>query len=160
MAESVFIDNTLSKKEKYNALLPQLKSLIETEDDLIANLANVAAVLKSSFGFFWVGFYLLKDHELVLGPFQGPIACTRIQIGRGVCGKAFQQADTIIVSDVNLFEDHIACSTETKSEIVIPIIIKGKTVGVLDVDSDLLNDFDQQDQEGLKAIINLISSKF
>lgn len=160
MDENINIDNDLVGKEKYISLLPQLKALIEPETNLIANLANIAAVLKSGFNFFWVGFYLFDGRELVLGPFQGPIACTRIAIGKGVCGRAFQQQKTFLVPDVEKFEGHIACNAESKSEIVIPIFKKGKVVAVLDVDSDKINDFDSNDQMGLEAIAKLISSKF
>ncbi len=141
-----------SKEEKYQALIPQIKALISGEDDEIANLANVAAALKQSFGFFWVGFYLVKQNELVLGPFQGPIACTRIQPGRGVCGTAWQNKTTIIVPNVDEFPGHIACSSDSKSEIVLPLIKNNEVIGVLDVDSNLLNDFDHIDEHYLTQI--------
>lgn len=141
-----------SKEEKYQALIPQIKALISGEDDEIANLANVAAALKQSFGFFWVGFYLVKQNELVLGPFQGPIACTRIQLGRGVCGTAWQNKTTIIVPNVDEFPGHIACSSDSKSEIVLPLIKNNEVIGVLDVDSNLLNDFDHIDEHYLTQI--------
>lgn len=141
-----------SKEEKYQVLIPQIKALISGEEDGIANLANVAAALKQSFGFFWVGFYLVKQNELVLGPFQGPIACTRIQIGRGVCGTAWQNKTTIIVPNVDEFPGHIACSSDSKSEIVLPLIKNNEVIGVLDVDSNLLNDFDHIDEHYLTQI--------
>ena len=129
MAENLII-HTGSKEEKYRELLPQLHALVSTEADLIANLANMVAALKQTFGFFWVGFYLVKEEELVLGPFQGPIACTRIRFGRGVCGTAWKEARTLIVPDVEQFPGHIACSSDSKSEIVVPILKQGKVVGV------------------------------
>lgn len=135
-----------SKAEKYASLLPQIKALISGESDVIANLANVSAALKESFDFFWVGFYLRKEDELVLGPFQGPIACTRIQKGKGVCGSSWEQSKTLIVPNVDEFPGHIACSSMSKSEIVIPIIKNNDIIGVLDVDSDQLNDFDEIDE--------------
>ena len=144
MAENLII-HTGSKEEKYRELLPQLHALVSTEADLIANLANMAAALKQTFGFFWVGFYLVKEEELVLGPFQGPIACTRIRFGRGVCGTAWKEARTLIVPDVEQFPGHIACSSDSKSEIVVPILKQGKVVGVLDIDSDTLDSFDTID---------------
>lgn len=135
-----------SKAEKYASLLPQIKALISGETDTMANLANVSAALKDSFGFFWVGFYLRKENELVLGPFQGPIACTRIQKGKGVCGSSWEQMKTLIVPNVDEFPGHIACSSLSKSEIVVPIIKNNEVIGVLDVDSDELNDFDAIDE--------------
>src|SRR6476659_9438988 len=137
---------TGTKEEQYQALLPQIKGLLEGETDLIANLANVAAALKEQFGWLWVGFYLVKGDELVLGPFQGPIACTGIRNGKGVCGASWAQAQTIRVPDVEAFPGHIACSSDSKSEIVVPILKNGQVVAVLDVDSDQLNDFDHDDQ--------------
>ena len=145
-----------SKEDQYNNLITQLIGLLHGEDDLVANMANVAAALKQQFGFFWVGFYLVKQDELVLGPFQGPVACTRIQWGRGVCGSAWEKGITLIVPDVSEFPGHIACSSLSKSEIVIPIKQHGNVVGVLDVDSDLLNSFDQIDANYLEKIISLI----
>lgn len=145
MAEELIQING-SKAEKYASLIPQIKALISGESDVIANLANVSAALKESFGFFWVGFYLRKEDELVLGPFQGPIACTRIQKGKGVCGSSWEQSKTIIVPNVDEFPGHIACSSMSKSEIVIPIIKNNDVIGVLDVDSDQLNDFDEIDE--------------
>jgi GAF domain-containing protein len=159
MAEELIIDPNLTKKEQYTSLLPQLEALIAGEDDLIANLANIAAVLKFQFNFWWVGFYLIKENELVLAPFQGPLACTRIAIGKGVCGKAAATQTTILVPNVEEFEGHIACSSATKSEIVIPILKNHATIGVLDVDSEYLNHFDADDQFYLEAIAKLISTK-
>jgi L-methionine (R)-S-oxide reductase len=145
MAENLYVDDG-AKDEKYRALLPQLKSLIEGESDVIANLANVAAALKETFGFFWVGFYIVKGDELVLGPFQGPIACTRIRKGRGVCGTAWAKAATQVVPDVDAFPGHIACSSSSRSEIVVPLRNRdGEVWGVLDVDSEDLNSFDETD---------------
>lgn len=141
-----------SKEERYLSLLPQIKALVEGEDDLIANLANVAAALKETFDFFWVGFYLLKQDQLVLGPFQGPVACTRIRKGRGVCGTAWQEAATQLVPDVDLFPGHIACSSFSRSEIVVPLVRNGEVWGVLDVDSDSLGFFDETDRINLEEI--------
>lgn len=145
-----------TKQAQYQTLLPQIKALITGEPDLIANLANIAAALKEQFNWLWVGFYLVKQNELVLGPFQGPVACTRIHLGRGVCGTAWQQAQTLLVPDVEKFPGHIACSSLSKSEIVIPIISNGIVTGVLDVDSILLNDFDETDERFLKEIVGWI----
>jgi len=145
-----------SKEEQYQHLLPQIEGLLEGEPDLVANLANIAAALKEQFNFFWVGFYLVKDDELVLGPFQGPVACTRIKKGRGVCGTAWEQANTIIVPDVEKFPGHIACSSLSKSEIVLPLFKDAEVVGVLDVDSSSLNSFDETDKIYLEKIIELI----
>jgi GAF domain-containing protein len=142
-----------SKAEVYQSLLPQIKALIEGEPDIIANLANVTAALKEQFNWLWVGFYLVKDEELVLGPFQGPIACTRIRYGKGVCGSSWQKAETLIVPDVEKFPGHIACSSLSRSEIVVPLIKDGNVWGVLDVDSKLLDQFDETDKEFLEEII-------
>lgn len=144
MAENLII-NKESKEKQYQTLLPQLASLVEAEPDTIANLANIAAALKQTFDFFWVGFYLVKEGQLVLGPFQGPLACTRIRLGKGVCGTAWQEARTLVVPDVELFPGHIACSSDSKSEIVVPILKEGEVIGVLDIDSDQLNSFDDTD---------------
>lgn len=141
-----------NKEEIYNSLIPQIKALIGNEKDAIANLANVSAALKEAFGFFWVGFYLVKDNELVLGPFQGPIACTRIQKGRGVCGTAWENKKTIVVEDVEAFPGHIACSSLSKSEIVVPIVKNNRVIGVLDVDSDELATFDKIDEQHLTEL--------
>ena len=147
---------TGTKIEIYQSLLPQIAALIEGEPDLVANLANIAAALKQQFGWWWVGFYLVKNDELVLGPFQGPIACTRIQKGRGVCGAAWQQAKSLIVPDVEKFPGHIACSSLSRSEIVVPIFNKQEVMGVLDVDSELLDFFDVIDEQYLKEIAGLL----
>ena len=141
-----------TKEETYQLLLPQIRALIEDEEDRIANMANVAAALKQTFGFFWVGFYLVKGNELVLGPFQGPVACTRIPFGKGVCGTAWKERRTIIVPDVNQFPGHIACNSESKSEIVVPLFVNGEIIGVLDIDSDRLNVFDETDVKYLEKI--------
>lgn len=161
MAEDLTIAQG-TKEEIYQSLIPQIKGLLEGEPDLIANLANVCAALKEQFGWLWVGFYLVKpfgsahDNELVLGPFQGPVACTRIKKGRGVCGAAWQKAKTLIVADVEKFPGHIACSSLSKSEIVVPVIRNNEVVGVLDVDSEALDHFDETDQKYLEEIISLI----
>ena len=142
-----------SKEEKYRELLPQIRALMEGEDDLTANLANVAAALKETFGFFWVGFYLVKGDQLVLGPFQGPVACTRIARGRGVCGSAWAQARTLVVPDVDVFPGHIACSSLSRSEIVVPLLRHdGEVWGVLDVDSEVTDGFDATDARHLEII--------
>ena len=145
-----------SKEEQYKTLLPQIKALIEGEPDLIANLANICAALKEQFGWLWVGFYLVKNDELVLGPFQGPVACTRISKGRGVCGAVWQQAQTLIVSDVEKFPGHIACSSLSRSEIVVPIIKNNEVAGVLDADSEWLDQFDETDKIFLEEIVSWI----
>ncbi|MFT6165388.1 MAG: GAF domain-containing protein [Vicingaceae bacterium] len=160
MAESILIDKDATKEAKYEQILPQIKALIELETDRTANLANVAAVLKEVFNFLWVGFYEWKTDELVLGPFQGPIACTRIKSGRGVCGTSFETAKTIIVPNVDEFPGHIACSNASKSEIVVPILRNGKVLAVLDADSDELNDFDKIDQKYLEQLAILIAQKW
>lgn len=158
MAEELHINQQVSKEEKYQELIPQLSALVSGENDLIANLANLMAALKQTFNFWWVGVYVVKNDELVLGPFQGPIACTRIKKGKGVCGTAWQEAKTIIVPDVDQFPGHIACSSLSKSEIVIPVFNKNKEViMVIDVDSEKLADFDQIDEIYLNKIANLIS---
>ena len=151
MAEDLKIISA-SKETQYQSIIPQIEALLSGETDLIANLANVSAALKEQFNFFWVGFYLVKDDELVLGPFQGPVACTRIALGKGVCGSAWQQKKTLIVPDVDVFPGHIACSSASKSEIVIPIIRQGEVVAVLDVDSDELDQFDSVDEKYLTEI--------
>jgi GAF domain-containing protein len=145
-----------TKEEQYAAIIPQIQGLISYETDLIANLANVVAALKEQFGWFWVGFYLVKNDELVLGPFQGPVACTRIKKGKGVCGSSWAQAKTLIVPDVDQFPGHIACSSLSKSEIVIPVIRNDEVVGVLDVDSADYNTYDETDQKYLEEIIAMI----
>lgn len=145
-----------NKEEQYRSLLPQIKGLLDGEPDLVANLANVAAALKEQFGWFWVGFYLVKGDELVLGPFQGPIACTRIRKNKGVCGTSWAQATTLIVPDVEAFPGHIACSSLSKSEIVVPLIRNNEVKAVLDVDSESLSHFDETDQRYLEEIVALI----
>lgn len=156
MTEDLTLSGT-SKKEKYESLLPQIEGLLFGEANLIANLANIAAALKEAMGFFWVGFYLVdSDDELVLGPFQGPVACTRIKKGKGVCGKSWEDGETILVPNVDEFPGHIACASASKSEIVIPIKKDGKIIGVLDVDSDRLNDFDETDKEFLTKTLALL----
>jgi L-methionine (R)-S-oxide reductase len=153
MAEDLVLSRG-TKKEKYQTVLPQIMALIEGESDLVANLANVTGALKEQFGWFWVGFYLVKADQLVLGPFQGPVACTRIAKGRGVCGKSWEMKKTLIVSDVEAFPGHIACSSLSKSEIVIPILRSQEVIGVLDVDADELNQFDQTDQFFLEQLVS------
>ena len=160
MAENLFIDDTLSKEEKYQTLLPQIEALVGPETDLIANLANTMAALKQAFGFFWVGVYLVKEGELVLGPFQGPVACTRIAFTRGVCGACYTRRETTLVPDVEAFPGHIACSSDSKSEIVVPVIKNGEVKMVLDVDSDRLNDFDEVDQRYLEQLMQLAANWF
>ncbi|MEY4335332.1 MAG: hypothetical protein RLZZ45_251 [Bacteroidota bacterium] len=146
-----------TKEEQFLGLLPQIKALLEGERDLVANMANFVAALKEQFNFFWVGFYLVKEDELVLGPFQGPIACTRIRKGRGVCGTAWEKAETIVVPDVEKFPGHIACSSLSKSEIVVPVFKEGSVIAVLDVDSSELDGFDEIDQRYLEAMVKLIN---
>lgn len=158
MAESLNVAPAAAgKKERYDVLLPQLHSLVEGETDLIANLANIMAALKEAFQFFWIGVYFVKAEELVLGPFQGPLACTRIPYGKGVCGMAWKEGRTILVPDVDQFPGHIACSSLSKSEIVLPVFQDGRVVMVLDADSDKLNDFDGTDEEALGKVTRLIS---
>jgi len=156
MAETLIIPANAAKEEKYRALLPQLKSLVESESDAIANMANVAAALKEVFNFWWVGFYIVKHNELLLGPFQGPVACTRIAYGRGVCGAAWKEGKTIIVPDVEQFPGHIACSAASKSEIVVPLFNNDNIWGVLDVDSERLNEFDETDAKYLEQIVGYL----
>jgi len=146
-----------NKELQYRSLIPQISALLNGETDLVANLANVSAALKEQFDFFWVGFYIVKGEELVLGPFQGPVACTRINKGKGVCGSSWEQSQLLIVADVNAFPGHIACSSASKSEIVIPIIRMGQVLGVLDVDSAELDQFDEIDAKYLSEIIDLIN---
>ncbi len=145
-----------TKEEQYQSLLPQLQALIGEEADLIAALANTCAALKQQFGWLWVGFYLVKNNELVLGPFQGPVACTRIRYGNGVCGTCWANAVAVIVPDIEKFPGHIACSSLSRSEIVIPVIRNGTVVGVLDIDSEYLNFFDETDRQFLETIIEYI----
>ncbi len=156
MAEELIIAPSANKGERYETLLPQLEALMADERDMIANLANTVAALKQTFNFFWVGFYFVKDNELVLGPFQGPIACTRINFGKGVCGTCWKERKTIVVPDVEKFPGHIACNAASKSEIVLPAFKNDNVFLVLDVDSDRLNDFDTLDEQYLSAVMRLI----
>ena len=157
MAEDLTIVRSTSKKEQYESLLPQIAALITGETDQVANLANISAALKEQFGWFWVGFYLVKQGELVLGPFQGPVACTRIAKGKGVCGAAWEQARTLVVPDVEAFPGHIACSSLSRSEIVVPVFKGDEVAGVLDVDSELLDQFDATDADYLEQLVKLVS---
>ncbi len=160
MAETLILPPSTNRAELYEALYPQIEALVATESDLIANLSNVAAALKEAFGFFWVGFYMVKEGQLVLGPFQGPIACTRIPFRKGVCGACYTRQETIIVPDVEQFPGHIACSSASKSEVVVPVFHRNGTVAmVLDVDSDQLDDFSEADAAGLEKIMKLIERK-
>jgi GAF domain-containing protein len=152
LAEELHIPSQTDRRLQYQELLPQLKGLTHGEPNNVANLANIAAALRQTFGFFWVGFYLVEDDELVLGPFQGDIACTRIAHGRGVCGTAWAEANAQLVADVDAFPGHIACSGASRSEVVIPILKNGQVIGVLDVDSDQLNDFSEVDVEELSVL--------
>ena len=160
MAENLAIATSTKKEERYEVLLPQIESLVNGEPDLIANLSNIAAALKQTFDFFWVGFYLVKENsskqELVLGPFQGPIACTRIGFGKGVCGTSWKEKKTILVPNVDEFPGHIACSSDSKSEIVLPAFKEGEVFLVLDVDSNRLNDFDETDAAQLEQLMHII----
>lgn len=157
MAESIAFSKTGDRATVYAELTPQIEALIAGETDLIANLANIAAVLKEAFGFFWVGFYIVRDGQLVLGPFQGPLACTRIGFGEGVCGHCWEKNETVVVPDVDKFPGHIACSSLSRSEIVLPIRERsGEVFAVLDVDSERLDDFSRDDAEGLGAIVKII----
>ncbi len=155
MAEELFIARG-TKEEQYQALLPQIEALVSGEPDLIANMANVSAVLKAQFGFLWVGFYLVKAEQLVLGPFQGPLACTRIAKGKGVCGTAWERGETLIVSDVDAFPGHIACSSLSKSELVVPLFHEGEVIAVLDVDSEQLDDLDEVDAKYLERMLKFL----
>ncbi|MCS6874978.1 MAG: GAF domain-containing protein [Pyrinomonadaceae bacterium] len=157
MAEALKLSKSSDRKRIYEEIIPQIESLVAAEKDLVANLANIAAALKEAFNFFWVGFYLKKGEHLVLGPFQGPIACTRIELNKGVCGYAYTNKKTVVVPDVSKFDGHIACSPLSKSEIVLPIFkSNGEVFGVLDIDSDKLNDFSEVDKEGLEKIVSII----
>ncbi|MBP6260257.1 MAG: GAF domain-containing protein [Paludibacter sp.] len=161
MSENLIIDINASKFEKYEALLPQIESLIAYETSLTANLANVSAALREAFGWWWVGFYLVDGEELVLGPFQGPVACTRIRFGRGVCGTAWKEAKSQLVPDVEKFPGHIACSSASVSEIVIPVIDKnGKVLAVLDVDSERYDVLDETDVHYLEKLVAMVAEKF
>jgi GAF domain-containing protein len=157
MAEDLTITASIDKIEQYTTLIPQIEALLYGEPDLVANMANVAAALKEQFKWFWVGFYLVKENELVLGPFQGPVACTRIGLGKGVCGAAWQQAKTLLVPDVEAFPGHIACSSLSRSEIVVPVFKNDKVVAVLDVDSELLDQFNETDARYLEQIVKLVN---
>ncbi len=156
MAENLIIAESADREARYRQLIPQLEALTTGEPDLIANLANVAAAIRQTFGFFWIGFYLVRDGELVLGPFQGPIACTRIGLGKGVCGTCWKEKKTIIVPDVELFPGHIACSSDSRSEIVLPAIKNDAVALVLDIDSDQLNDFSSIDARYLEQVMRLV----
>lgn len=159
MAEDILISDDVTKEERYKELLPQIAALIDYEDDLTANLANIAAALKYGLNFFWVGFYRVKDGGLILGPFQGPVACTRIASNKGVCGASYTQKRTIIVEDVDKYPGHIACSSLSKSEIVIPIIKDGEVLMVLDVDSEHLSSFDEIDERYLNELALMVQKK-
>jgi L-methionine (R)-S-oxide reductase len=156
MAEQLIIATTADKAERYKTLVPQIESLVEGEKDVVANLSNIAAALRQTMNFFWVGFYLVKENQLVLGPFQGPIACTRINFGKGVCGASWKEKKTILVPDVEQFPGHIACSSDSKSEIVLPAFKNNEVALVLDVDSDHLNDFDDVDAYHLEQVMRII----
>ena len=157
MAESIAFSKAAGRDTVYAELLPQLESLVADESDTVANLANIAAVLKEAFGFFWVGFYLEKSGQLVLGPFQGPLACTRIDLDKGVCGHAYTTRETVVVPDVEKFPGHIACSSAARSEIVVPFFhADGRVAGVIDVDSDRLEDFGDADIAGLEAVAKVV----
>ncbi len=156
MAEQLILASSGDKAERYQVLVPQIKALVTGEADVTANLANIAAALKQAMNFFWVGFYLVKENELVLGPFQGPIACTRIAFGKGVCGASWKEKKVMLVPNVDDFPGHIACSSDSKSEIVLPAFRHGIVTLVLDVDSDKLNDFDQTDAQYLQQVIHII----
>jgi len=157
MAEDLTLIRSTDKKEQYESLIPQIKALITGEENLVANLGNISAALKEQFGWFWVGFYLVNQGELVLGPFQGPVACTRIAKGKGVCGSAWEQAKTLVVPDVEAFPGHIACSSLSRSEIVVPVFKGDAVAGVLDVDSELLDQFDATDAYYLEQLVKLVS---
>lgn len=156
MAEELIIATTEDKAEKYKVLVPQIEAIVAGEPDVVANLSNIAAALRQTMNFFWVGFYIVKGEQLVLGPFQGPIACTRINFGKGVCGTSWKEKRTIIVPDVEQFPGHIACSSASKSEIVLPAFKNNNVALVLDVDSDRLNDFDEVDREGLEQVMRIV----
>lgn len=156
MAEELIISTSSDKKEQYKTLIPQIQALVTGEPDFVANLSNIAAALRQAMNFFWVGFYIVKDDQLVLGPFQGPIACTRIDFGKGVCGTSWKEKKAIIVPNVDEFPGHIACSSASKSEIVLPALRNNEVFLVLDVDSDKLNDFDHTDAEALEQVMRII----
>lgn len=156
MAEQLIIANATDKAGRYKLLVPQIESLVSGETDVVANLSNVAAALKQTMNFFWVGFYIVRQNELVLGPFQGPIACTRIALGKGVCGTSWKEKKVITVPNVDEFPGHIACSSDSKSEIVLPAFKNGEVALVLDVDSDVLNDFDKVDELYLLQVMKIV----
>jgi L-methionine (R)-S-oxide reductase len=158
MAENLIISESTSKAARYETLVPQIAALTQGEPDLVANLANIAAALRQTMNFFWVGFYLVKNNELVLGPFQGPIACTRIAYGKGVCGTSWKEKRAIIVPNVDEFPGHIACSSDSKSEIVLPAFKNGEVALVLDVDSDRLNDIDETDRHYLQQVMRTVET--
>ena len=159
MAEDLHISHGLSREERYREIIPQIEALISDESDIIANLGNIAAALKEAFDFLWIGFYLVKDDELVLGPFQGPVACTRIKKGKGVCGTAWQEQKTLIVPDVDKFPGHIACSSLSRSEIVLPVFKHRDVAMILDIDSDAPGDLTALDEKYLAQLIHLIEQK-
>ena len=156
MAEELIISTANDKHERYATLIPQIESLVSGEPDQIANLSNIVAALKQTMNFFWVGFYIVKGNQLVLGPFQGPIACTRINFGKGVCGASWKEKKTILVPNVDEFPGHIACSSASKSEIVLPAFTNNEVALVLDVDSDVLNDFDEADRHALEKVMRIV----
>ena len=160
MSEELIINSNASKEEKYATLLPQIEAVIDGEPDIIANMANVASMIQETFQFWWTGFYRVIDNQLVLGPFQGPMACTRIKFGKGVCGTAWKESNTIVVPNVDEFPGHIACSSASKSEIVVPIKVNGEVVGVLDIDSENLSTFDDTDRKWLEKVALLLSAVY
>ena len=157
MAEDLKITTSANKAEQYRSIIPQIEALLYGEPDVVANLANIAAALKEQFNWFWVGFYMVKGDELVLGPFQGPVACTRIAKGKGVCGSAWSQQKTLVVPNVDAFPGHIACASASRSEVVVPIFHNNEVVGVLDVDSEHLAHFDEVDAQYLEQVVKLIN---
>lgn len=160
MSETIFFTPNADKATRYKEIIPQIRSLVSSEKDMTANMANISAVLKEVFNFLWVGFYFVKESELVLGPFQGPIACTRIQKGRGVCGQSWARGETIIVPDVNSFQGHIACSSASKSEIVVPVInSEDEVFAILDIDSEMNGFFDSTDKRYLETIAEILINK-
>lgn len=159
MSEQIHILKDTSREDQYKNLIPQIKALIESETDTIANFANISAVLKEAFNFLWVGFYIVKKEELVLGPFQGRVACTRIKYGKGVCGTAWKENRAVIVDDVDLFPGHITCDSLSRSEIVVPLKHKGQVIAVLDIDSDIENNFSSIDSQYLNQIVSLLENK-
>lgn len=159
MAEQIHLLKETSRENQYKNLIPQIKALLEAESDTIANYANVSAVLKEAFDFLWVGFYIVKKEELVLGPFQGRVACTRIKYGRGVCGTAWKEDRIVLVEDVDLFPGHITCDSLSRSEIVVPLHYRGQVIAVLDIDSDVVGNFTPIDSLYLKEIVSLLEDK-